>query len=214
MDKQTNAGGIDALLGELAPDAEQAPPLNDTEVARLVALAIDPNVGEAFTVGGRTFTLRFLTIDADRTLHNLLATGGRIDAIMATILGDQAPADVAWVNSSGAPREELIAIIERQTALNAQVPLMGQTFDIRRTRWSDKTSRGGGVVDVPSDARQTMFIEWACRTFTTHPAQLYRTFSQALLLALFDSWWWAHVAMPPESGDSGPPVGSSGGSDG
>lgn len=189
--------------GEVADEAEETVPVLDAEGARLVALAREPELGEAIALGDHAFRLQFLSIESERRLHYMVTGGGPLAEMVAIVLQEQDPAcDVAWVNGCGAPREDLVDLVEKVRALHARVPELRDVLDARRASWSTRTRTEGPRVDLPPDAAAGMFLEWACRTFAAHPRTIFREFSQALLLVLFDSHWWlqAQPPMPDKDG--------------
>jgi hypothetical protein len=151
----SNADAIFAIMhAQNPPEPERVDAVPDTEIAKYSALAQNPKLGEAFTIGGREFHYQFLSIAAEERLiemikvvlidapkGNLLAgffeSLPRAKEAVALILADQAPeCDVAWLESrprtdADAPRiARLVGIIVAQMKLNEITDFLQQVSQI------------------------------------------------------------------------------------
>lgn len=187
--------------------------LSAEAIEQLTSLAMNPQWGVPFTMGGKTFARQFLTIDAEQALRSAMGRDGASamapDALLrsgvdllraaAIVLVDQDPeCTEAWLRKTrGVTTLRLADIVAAQLALGEVVPLLAQALDARRT--AVIAGRGATAI-IPESAAAAGFIEWACGRYGgRHPSAIRREYSQALLLVLFDAFWWRECAPAPEA---------------
>lgn len=176
--------------------------MTSDEIRAFIGLALAPELGAAFKVGDRVFTRRFLPIAVEGLLRSVLAFNIPSLAVAHILTAQDPYATQLWLGTLDLPAEDLADILDRQAELDAQVELAAQTFEARRARWRSRCEPSkAGAIEVPPETGAIAQIEWAARIYGMHPHEVRQKFSAALLVVMFDAFWWAN-AMPPERQDN------------
>jgi hypothetical protein len=197
---QNNKSEMDWLWGESFPEPEVfADVLSPAELSFYIAVAKNSELGEQYILGGRLFDLHFPSIKCEEGNASLLRQEPLpLIHIMYNILREQFPTiSHDWLNEID--ESALYGMLEHYKALDVVVHKMSAILEGRRAEWrslAKPTKYASRAVEIPADTAGSTMLEWCARTYGHHISEVRAKYSSALLILLFDAWWWQTCAAP------------------